>query len=76
MLLAVLHRHGGAAVYDQDVFVNVVGGIRVQETAADLPVLAVLSSLHDRPLPEKTRSWPSVVGLSGEIRPVPKAKSA
>src|SRR3954447_1278265 len=54
MLLAVLHRHGGAAVYDQDVFVNVVGGIRVQETAADLPVmLAVLSSFRDRPLPEK-----------------------
>src|SRR5690348_4921282 len=53
MLLAVLHRHGSAAVYDQDVFVNVVGGIRVQETAADLPVLlAVLSSLRDRPLPE------------------------
>jgi len=54
MLLAVLHRHGGIAVYDQDVFVNVVGGIRVQETAADLPVLlAVLSSFRDRPLPEK-----------------------
>ena len=54
MLLAVLHRHGGAAVYDQDVFVNVVGGIRVQETAADLPVLlAVLSSFRDRPLPDK-----------------------
>ncbi|HVU80649.1 MAG TPA: DNA repair protein RadA, partial [Rhodanobacteraceae bacterium] len=55
MLLAVLHRHGGAAVFDQDVFVNVVGGIRVQETAADLPVLlAVLSSFRDRALPEKT----------------------
>ncbi|HET9834991.1 MAG TPA: DNA repair protein RadA, partial [Rhodanobacteraceae bacterium] len=55
MLLAVLHRHGGAAVYDQDVFVNVVGGIRVQETAADLPVLlAVLSSFRDKPLPDKT----------------------
>ena len=49
MLLAVLHRHGGVAVFDQDVFVNVVGGIRVQETAADLPVLlAVLSSFRDR----------------------------
>src|SRR5690606_24179908 len=55
MLLAVLHRHGGVAVGDQDVFVNVVGGIRVQETAADLPVLlAVLSSLRDQPLPDKT----------------------
>lgn len=71
MLLAVLHRHGGVAAYDQDVFVNVVGGIRVQETAADLPVLlAVLSSLRDRPLPEKTVAF-GEVGLSGEIRPVP-----
>ncbi len=74
MLLAVLHRHGGAAVYDQDVFVNVVGGIRVQETAADLPVLlAVLSSLRDRPLPEKLVAF-GEVGLSGEIRPVPNGE--
>jgi len=74
MLLAVLHRHGGAAVYDQDVFVNVVGGIRVQETAADLPVLlAVLSSFRDRPLPEKIVAF-GEVGLSGEIRPVPNGE--
>ncbi|MDH5824177.1 DNA repair protein RadA [Luteimonas sp. RD2P54] len=74
MLLAVLHRHGGIVVGDQDVFVNVVGGIRVQETAADLPVLlAVLSSLHDRPLPEKTVAF-GEVGLSGEIRPVPNGE--
>ncbi|HEY6942046.1 DNA repair protein RadA [Dokdonella sp.] len=74
MLLAVLHRHGGAAVYDQDVFVNVVGGIRVQETAADLPVLlAVLSSFRDRPLPDKTVAF-GEVGLSGEIRPVPNGE--
>jgi DNA repair protein RadA/Sms len=74
MLLAVLHRHGGAAVYDQDVFVNVVGGIRVQETAADLPVLlAVLSSFRDRPLPDKTVVF-GEVGLSGEIRPVPNGE--
>jgi DNA repair protein RadA/Sms len=74
MLLAVLHRHGGAAVYDQDVFVNVVGGIRVQETAADLPVLlAVLSSFRDRPLPEKLVVF-GEVGLSGEIRPVPNGE--
>src|SRR5262249_56539658 len=54
MLLAELHRHGGAAVFDQDAFVNVVGCIRVQETAADLPVLlAVLSSFRGRPLPDK-----------------------
>ncbi len=74
MLLAVLHRHGGAAVYDQDVFVNVVGGIRVQETAADLPVLlAVLSSFRNRALPDKTIAF-GEVGLSGEIRPVPNGE--
>ena len=74
MLLAVLHRHGGVMVGDQDVFVNVVGGIRVQETAADLPVLlAVLSSLRDQPLPEKTIAF-GEVGLSGEIRPVPNGE--
>ncbi|MCE7032712.1 DNA repair protein RadA [Lysobacter sp. GX 14042] len=74
MLLAVLHRHGGVATGDQDVFVNVVGGIRVQETAADLPVLlAVLSSLQDRPLAERTIAF-GEVGLSGEIRPVPNGE--
>ena len=74
MLLAVLHRHGGVMVGDQDVFVNVVGGIRVQETAADLPVLlAVLSSLRDMPLAEKTIAF-GEVGLSGEIRPVPNGE--
>ena len=74
MLLAVLHRHGGVLVGDQDVFVNVVGGIRVQETAVDLPVLlAVLSSLQDRPLAEKTIAF-GEVGLSGEIRPVPNGE--
>ena len=74
MLLAVLHRHGGIAAYDQDVFVNVVGGIRVQETASDVPVLmAVLSSLRDRPLPEKSIAF-GEVGLSGEIRPVPNGE--
>jgi len=74
MLLAVLHRHGGIAVGDQDVFVNVVGGIRVQETAVDLPVLlAVLSSLRDRPMAEQTIAF-GEVGLSGEIRPVPNGE--
>ena len=74
MLLAVLHRHGGVVVGDQDVFVNVVGGIRVQETAADLPVLlAVLSSLRDRPLADKTVAF-GEVGLSGENRPVPNGE--
>ncbi len=71
MLLAVLHRHGDVAVFDQDVFVNVVGGIRVQETAADLPVLfAVLSSFRNRALSRKLVAF-GEVGLSGEIRPVP-----
>ena len=74
MLLAVLHRHGGVAVFDQDVFVNVVGGIRVQETAADLPVLlAVLGSLRDRAMAEKTVAF-GEVGLSGELRPVPNGE--
>jgi DNA repair protein RadA/Sms len=74
MLLAVLHRHGGIVTGDQDVFVNVVGGIRLQETAADLPVLlSVLSSLRDRPLPDKTIAF-GEVGLSGEIRPVPNGE--
>ena len=74
MLLAVLHRHGGVGVFDQDVFVNVVGGIRVQETAADLPVLlAVLGSLRDRALADKTIAF-GEVGLSGELRPVPNGE--
>ncbi len=70
MLLAVLQRHGGIPTHDQDVFINVVGGVRVTETAADLPLLlAVLSSLRDRPL---ANDWVifGEVGLAGEIRPV------
>jgi len=71
MLLAVLHRHGGIGMFDQDVFLNVVGGVRVTETAADLPVLlAVLSSFRDAPLPEGVAAF-GEVGLAGEIRPVP-----
>ncbi|NIR31182.1 MAG: DNA repair protein RadA [Gammaproteobacteria bacterium] len=71
MLLAVLSRHGGVATHDQDVFVNVVGGVRVSETAADLcVVLAVLSSLRGRPLPTDLVTF-GEVGLAGEIRPVP-----
>lgn len=74
LLLAVLHRHGGYAVYDQDVFVNVVGGIRVSETAADLPVLlAVLSSFRDRPVQGRTIAF-GEIGLSGEVRPVPNGE--
>ncbi len=70
MLLAVLHRHGGVAMYDQDVFVNVVGGIRVSETAADLPILlAALSSFRNRPIPNDLVVF-GELGLAGEIRPV------
>ncbi|HEX5340809.1 MAG TPA: DNA repair protein RadA [Gammaproteobacteria bacterium] len=70
MLLAVMHRHGGIAMAGQDVFVNVVGGLRVNETAADLPVLmATLSSFKDRPLPNDLILF-GEVGLAGEIRPV------
>jgi DNA repair protein RadA/Sms len=71
LLLAVLHRHGGVATSGQDVFVNVVGGVRIGETAADLPaVLAVLSSLRNRPVPQDTVCF-GELGLTGEIRPVP-----
>jgi DNA repair protein RadA/Sms len=74
MLLAVLHRHGGVAVYDQDVFVNIVGGIRATETAADLPVLlAVLSSFRDRASSVRTVAF-GEIGLAGEIRPVPNGE--
>jgi len=71
MLLAVLGRHGGVATYGHDVFANVVGGVRVTETGADLPVLlAVLSSLRDRPLGEGVVAF-GELGLAGELRPVP-----
>ena len=70
MLLAVLHRHGGIAMYDQDVFVNVVGGVRVTETGADLAVvLAAFSSLRSRPLPRDLVVF-GELGLAGEVRPV------
>lgn len=74
MLLAVLSRHGGITTQDQDVFVNVVGGVRVTETALDLPVvLAVLSSLRGSALPENTVVF-GELGLSGELRPVPNGE--
>jgi DNA repair protein RadA/Sms len=70
MLLAVLHRHAGVAAYDQDVFVNAVGGVQIDEPAADLAVLlAIVSSLRSRPLPEKLVVF-GEVGLAGEVRPV------
>jgi DNA repair protein RadA/Sms len=74
MLLAVQHRHGGVLMADQDVFANVVGGVRVNETAADLAVLlAVMSSFRDRPLPNDLVVF-GEVGLAGEIRPVPNGQ--
>lgn len=74
MLLAVLNRHGAVSTYDQDVFVNAVGGLRVRETAADLAILlAVLSSLKNKPLPEGLVVF-GEVGLSGEVRPVPSGQ--
>ena len=71
MLLAVLHRHGGVYMADQDVFVNVVGGVKVLETSADLAlVLAVVSSFRDKALPRDLVVF-GEIGLAGEIRPVP-----
>lgn len=74
MLLAVLHRHAGVATYDQDVFVNAVGGVKITEPAADLPVLlAIMSSLRDRPLPAGMVAF-GEVGLAGEIRPAARGQ--
>ena len=71
LLLAVLHRHGGIASAGRDVFVNVVGGVRISETAADLPaILATVSSARDVPLAGRAVCF-GEVGLAGEIRPVP-----
>jgi DNA repair protein RadA/Sms len=70
MLLAVLNRHAGIQTHDQDVFVNVVGGVRITETGADLALLlAVLSSLRNRPIPQDLIVF-GELGLAGEIRPV------
>lgn len=74
MLLAVLHRHAGIAAYDQDVFINAVGGVRITEPAADLAVLlAIYSSLRNRPLPRGLVVF-GEVGLAGEIRPAPRGQ--
>jgi len=70
MLLALLDRHGGIAMYDYDVFVNIVGGMRISETGADLSlIMAVLSSFKDKPVPKDWIVF-GEVGLAGEIRPV------
>jgi DNA repair protein RadA/Sms len=74
MLLAVLHRHAGVVTYDQDVFVNVVGGVRVMETASDLAVLlAAVSSLRNRVLGRDLAVF-GEVGLAGEVRPVARGQ--
>ncbi len=74
LLLAVLHRHAGIATFDQDVFVNAVGGVRVEEPAADLAVLAaIVSSIRDKPLPRGLVAF-GEVGLAGEVRPAPRGQ--
>jgi len=74
MLLGILQRHGGLALYDQDVFINIVGGMKVIETASDLAVIvAMVSSFRDKPFPSDTVVF-GEVGLAGEIRPVPNGE--
>ncbi|HEX5477900.1 MAG TPA: DNA repair protein RadA [Burkholderiales bacterium] len=74
MLLAVLHRHAGIATWEQDVFVNAVGGVRIGEPAADLAVcLAVVSSLSDRPIASQVAVF-GEIGLAGEVRPAPRGQ--
>ena len=74
LLLAVLHRHAGIACFDQDVFINAVGGMKIVEPAADLAVLmAIVSSLTNRPLPAKLVVF-GEVGLAGEVRPVQRGQ--
>jgi DNA repair protein RadA/Sms len=74
LLLAVLHRHAGIATFDQDVFVNAVGGVRIEEPAADLAVLAaIVSSIRNRPLPRGMVAF-GEVGLAGEVRPAPRGQ--
>ncbi len=74
MLLAVLHRHAGVAAFDQDVFINAVGGVKITEPAADLAVLlAIQSSMRNKPLPRGLVAF-GEVGLAGEIRPAPRGQ--
>lgn len=74
MLLAVLHRHAGIPCYDHDVFVNAVGGVKINEPGADLAiVLAIVSSLKNKPITEKTVVM-GEIGLAGEIRPVQRGQ--
>jgi len=74
MLLAVLHRHAGIATWEQDVFVNAVGGVRIAEPAADLAVsLAIVSSLSDKPIAARVVVF-GEIGLAGEVRPAPRGQ--
>jgi DNA repair protein RadA/Sms len=74
MLLAVLHRHAGIPCFDQDVFINAVGGAKITEPGADLAVvLAIVSSLKNKPLPEKIVVF-GEIGLAGEVRPVQRGQ--
>jgi DNA repair protein RadA/Sms len=74
MLLAVLHRHAGIVCFDQDVFVNAVGGVKIAEPAADLAVLlSIVSSLKNKSLPRELAVF-GEVGLAGEIRPAPRGQ--
>ncbi|RQV10512.1 DNA repair protein RadA [Burkholderia cenocepacia] len=74
MLLAVLHRHAGIAAFDQDVFLNAVGGVKITEPAADLAVLlAIHSSMRNKALPKGLIVF-GEVGLAGEIRPSPRGQ--
>lgn len=74
MLLAVLHRHAGVACFDQDVFINAVGGVKISEPAVDLAVLlAIVSSLKNKPLANKLIVF-GEVGLAGEVRPVQRGQ--
>jgi DNA repair protein RadA/Sms len=74
MLLAVLHRHAGIACFDQDVFINAVGGVKIDEPGADLAVLlAIVSSLKNKPLPARHVVF-GEIGLAGEVRPVQRGQ--
>ncbi len=74
MLLAVLNRHGGIACFDQDVFVNAVGGVKITEPGVDLAILcAIVSSFKDQPINQKTIIF-GEVGLAGEVRPIQRGQ--
>lgn len=74
MLMAVLHKHAGIAVFDQDIFINAVGGVKISETASDLAVIfAIHSSMRNKPLPNGLVVF-GEVGLAGEIRPAPRGQ--